>query len=93
MIIIKPLLTEKTLHNAAKGLFTFIVSPKSNKHQVKEAIEAQFEVNVTSLHTIKSKVRRVRSRKTGRYVTAKAKKKAIIRLKDKQTIDLFDVKK
>ena len=93
MIIIKPLLTEKTLANAQKGIFTFAVSPKSSKHQVKTSIEAQFGVNVTRIHTIKTAARTIRSRKTGKYLKTKPTKKALVNLKAKQTIDLFDVKK
>lgn len=93
MSLIKPHITEKTLQMAEKGTFTFLVDPKANKHQVKTEVEAHFGVNVTNISTVKMAARKVRSRKTGRYLTIKPAKKAMVTLKDKQTIDLFSVKK
>lgn len=93
MSLIKPLITEKTLQMAERGTFTFLVNPKDNKHQVKAEVEAQFAVNVVKISTVKMASRKVKSRKTGRYLTVKPTKKAMVTLKAKQTIDLFNVKK
>lgn len=78
---------------ADQGTFTFRVSPSVSKYQIKQAIETQFGVDVVSVNTIKHASRTVRSRRTGHYQSVSAFKKALVKLKPKQTIDLFNIKK
>ncbi|MCL5055961.1 MAG: 50S ribosomal protein L23 [Firmicutes bacterium] len=78
-IVIKPIVTERSMHNQAFGKYTFEVHPKSNKIQIRKAIEKLFKVGVVSVNTIKI------PGKTRRYRTAIGKtrdrKKAIVTLK------------
>ena len=92
MILIKPLLTEKTISLAENGTFTFVVDPKASKTQIKSAIKSQFNVDPISVNTSRLKKRQVQSRKTGHYQKIKGSKKAYITLKPKQTIELFNLK-
>lgn len=92
-ILIKPHLTEKTLAGVAFNRFAFEVNPDANKHQIKEAVEALFKVNVIKVSTHNQKALQGRSYRTGRTVTQKRKNKiAYVQLKAKQTIDLFKTK-
>jgi large subunit ribosomal protein L23 len=93
MILIKPVLSEKSMALAENGTFTFVVSPKASKTQIKVAIKSQFSVDPVSVNTTKLKSQSHRSRKSGKYQQTKAKKKAYITLKPKQTIELFNLKK
>jgi large subunit ribosomal protein L23 len=93
MILIKPVLTEKSIRLADSGIFTFIVSPTATKSQIKIAIKDQFSVDPVSVNTTKIKSLTRRSRKTGQYQKIRAKKKAYVTLKPKQTIELFNLKK
>ncbi len=91
--VIKPRITEKSLANAKKGVFTFVVRLAATKHQIKESVESLFKVNVTDVKTQRLPKRQVRQRRTGRYRNLPASKKALVKLKDKQTIELFNIKK
>jgi large subunit ribosomal protein L23 len=91
-VVIRPLLTEKMTDLTEKNnQYGFIVDINANKIEIAKAIEKRFEVNVESVNTIRHKgktktqfTRRGRfSGRTPRY------KKAIVTLKEGQTIDLF----
>lgn len=88
-IIRKPIITEKSMKNVENLQYTFEVLPKANKTQIKNAIEKIFNVNVIEIRTIKvhRKARRVQKYEGFRP----AYKKAIVRLRPGQTIDVFEV--
>lgn len=90
--MIKPILTEKGLNEAKKGKFSFYVDPKLNKFQIKEMISMLFGVHVTGVKTSNLKGTIKRDYK-GKSKKIAAKKKTIVTLKGKETIDLFDTKK
>ena len=91
-MIIKPLITEKTLKETALNRYTFIVEPSASKGQIKATVEALFKVNVINVKTAKYSSTRSRSARTGRYLDSKSYKKAIVELKPKQTIKYFETK-
>ena len=85
-VILEVVVTEKSAANAEKGVYTFKVASDANKIQIKDAIENAFNVKVASVNTINTKPKKKR---VGRYFgTKKAYKKAIVTLKDGQTINL-----
>ncbi len=88
-IIIRPILTEKSLRlqREANG-YVFEVRKDANKPQIKWAVEELFKVKVIKVSTInlKGKPRR-RYRAVGR---TRAIKKAIVFLKEGDTITLFE---
>lgn len=85
-IIKAPVITEKSQLAKENGQYTFKVDPKANKIEIKNAIEKIFKVNVASIKTINIKPKK---RRVGRYTGYTNKwKKAIVTLKDGQTIDL-----
>ena len=90
-IIISPVISEKSLQETALIRYTFKVNPKANKHQIKQAVETMFSVDVVKVRTIKSKALVKKSRKTRKTIKIKVGKKAIVELKPKQKIDLFNV--
>jgi large subunit ribosomal protein L23 len=88
----KPLLTEKVAQLTEKlNRYAFIVDPRANKIQIKEAIEKMYGVNITDVNTMRY-VGKLKSRNTksgmvqGRVATYK---KAIITLKDGEVIDFY----
>ncbi len=90
-IIIRPIISEKSLNQAALHWYTFAVLPEAHKPEIKKAIEEAFGVKVLAIKTmnVKGKVRRV-----GRKLTPKAQsawKKAVVHLPQEQKIDLFEV--
>lgn len=91
--IIRPLVTEKmtAITDKQNNKFGFIVRPKANKIEIQKEIEAKYNVNVVSVNTIKYAGKR-KSRYTRAGVIKgqqNAYKKAIVTLKDGETIDFF----
>ena len=85
-IIKAPVITEKSQIAKSEGKYTFKVSPKANKTEIKEAIEKIFNVKVTAIRTINVKPKK---RRVGRYTGLTTRyKKAIVSLAEGQTIDL-----
>ena len=89
---IAPVLTEKSLNEAKEGNYTFWVDRRMNKNQIRGLVEETFEVHVTRVRTITVPGE---TKKTfrGRKVVVKPRKKAIVTLKEKEKIDLFETKK
>jgi len=88
VLIIKPLVTEKTRNLAIKNnKYIFIVKKESNKKEVKKAIENLYKVEVMDVNIInvKSKPKRL-GRNMGK---SKQFKKAIITVRKGQTIDVI----
>ena len=91
-IIVKPLVTEKmTAITEKTNRFGFIVRPEANKLEIKKEVEALYNVTVVSVNTMnysgKNKSRYTRSGiingRTNAY------KKAIVTLKEGDTIDFY----
>ncbi len=50
-VILKPVVTEKSMNAMAEKKYTFLVHPEANKSQIKEAVEKMFEgTKVKSKH-------------------------------------------
>ena len=92
-VIIKPLVTEKmpAMTEKMPNRFGFIVRPDANKLEIKHEVEALYNVKVVDVNTMKyqgkSKSRYTRSGLLkGR---TNAFKKAVVTLKDGDTIDFY----
>ncbi|HKL95792.1 MAG TPA: 50S ribosomal protein L23 [Paludibacteraceae bacterium] len=91
-IIIKPIVTEKMNKIGEKfNRVAFRVIPKANKLEIKQAVEALYNVTVVSVNTSnvdgKAKSRFTKSGViNGR---ASAYKKAVVTLKDGDSIDFY----
>jgi len=87
-VILRPVISEKTYGLLDENKYTFIVDPRSNKTEIKQAIERIFEVKVLSVHTMN----RPGKRKRRGYVTGKRPdtKRAIVTVAPGDEIELFD---
>ncbi|MCI9279836.1 MAG: 50S ribosomal protein L23 [Bacilli bacterium] len=85
-IIFAPVVTEKSMQNAEKNIYTFKVDKRATKTQIKKTIEAQFGVHVKTINTL---ITKPKDKRVGKY-TGKTKtyKKAIVSLKDGETIEI-----
>ena len=84
-IIKAPLVTEKSRDEQQNNKYTFLVSEKATKTEIKEAIEKIFKVKVESISTLNIKVKKKR---VGRYTGLSNRgKKAIVTLKNGMTIE------
>tara|TARA_B100001013_G_C24415801_1_gene365763 strand:+ start:196 stop:519 length:324 start_codon:yes stop_codon:yes gene_type:complete len=84
-IIQKPILTEKSTNLNQFNQYTFKVNLKSNSLEIKSAIEKIFKVKVSKINT--SIVRGKPKTFKGTFGYKKNYKKAIVTLKEGQTID------
>ena len=86
-VIIRPVVSEKSYVLAAAGKYTFRVHPDAHKTQIRQAVEALFDVHVEEVRTIsvKSKPKR-RGTSRGRTRTWK---KAIVQVRAGETIPIF----
>lgn len=85
-VIFSPVVSEKSYSLIDEGKYTFEVDPRSNKTEIKLAIESIFNVKVASINTLN---RQGKTRRT-RFGTGKRKdtKRAIVTLKS-GSIDIF----
>lgn len=91
--IISPVITEKSYALSALDKYVFNVAPDASKSQIKKAVEDLFKVNVVSINTVKHGARAERSRRTGRHITLSTDKKAVVKIKAGQKIELFNTAK
>ncbi|MGN0160111.1 MAG: 50S ribosomal protein L23 [Lachnospiraceae bacterium] len=89
-VILKPVVTEKSMADMAEKKYTFLVSTEANKTMIKEAVEKMFEgTKVASVNTMnldgKTKRRGMIFGKTAKT------KKAIVKLTaDSKDIEIFE---
>ena len=89
IVLRRPLLTEKaTIGRETGSEYAFEVDPSANKIQIKEAIESRFDVAVKHVRTvrIRGKIKRMGAHQGKRPDW----KKALVTLKEGQSIDLYD---
>lgn len=89
-VILRPVITEKSMSLTEENKYTFYVNPDANKSQIKEAIEKMFEgakVAYVNTMNIDGKVRR-RGMTSGR--TAKSKKAIVQLTEDSAAIDIYE---
>ncbi|KKR33659.1 MAG: 50S ribosomal protein L23 [Candidatus Gottesmanbacteria bacterium GW2011_GWA2_41_12] len=90
-ILLKPLITERSLREASLNNYTFLVDKHVDKKDIVEAVKRQFKVYVTGVRTVmmRGKKRMVGKKRTA--VKARDYKKAIVSVKAGEKIDLFTV--
>ena len=88
-VILKPVITEKSMNAMAEKKYTFLVHPEANKTMITEAVEKMFEgTKVASVNTMNNEGK---EKRRGRNVGKTAKtKKAIVQLTaDSKDIEIF----
>ena len=88
-IIIAPVVTEKSAITAqGLGQYVFKVDPRSNKIEIKKAVEEIFKVKVVDVNTVRVKGKEKRmGRSVGRTSDYK---KAIVQLAEGDSIEIFE---
>lgn len=90
MILIRPIISEKTSRLASLKKYTFQVLLSSNKTEIKKAVEKAFPVKVLGIQTNIVPGSRYRLGRSQTYRHRSNWKKAIITIKSDQTIPLFE---
>ena len=88
-VILKPVITEKSMNAMAEKKYTFLVHPEATKSQIKEAVEKMFEgTKVAKVNTMNCEGKnRRRGMVTGK--TAKTKKAIVQLTEDSKDIEIF----
>lgn len=89
-VVIAPIITEKSMQDAALGKFTFKVALQANKPLIKKAIEKKFKVKVLKTYASIVKGRTDRKGVKREEFVKSAWKKATVVLPKDQKIALFD---
>ncbi|WP_415325328.1 50S ribosomal protein L23 [Chryseobacterium sp. MMS23-Vi53] len=93
-IIIKPVISEKANYlTDLRGSYSFLVNPKANKIQIKNAVEAAYGVKVADVNTMiyAPKVSSKYTKKGLQVGKTNKLKKAVIKLVEGEVIDIFAV--
>ncbi len=88
-VILKPVITEKSMNVMADKKYTFLVHTEANKAQIKDAVEKMFEgTKVRSVNTMNiGGKRKRRGMVFGK--TAKTKKAIVTLTEDSKDIEIF----
>lgn len=88
-IIKKPVVTEKSMANQQKSVYTFIIEPEATKPEVKFAVEKAFNVKVEEIRTVKVKGKLKRMKNMLLEGKRKDWKKAYVTLKEGFRLDII----
>ncbi|CAM3520618.1 50S ribosomal protein L23 [Zobellia roscoffensis] len=91
-VLIKPIITEKmTAESELYNRYGFVVDPRANKIQIKDAVEATYGVSVKKVRTMNyGPSRKTRFTKTGvQHGKTNAIKKAIVDVVEGDIIDFY----
>ena len=89
-VILKPVITEKSMNAMGDKKYTFFVHPEATKTQIKEAVEKMFEgTKVKSVNTMNMDGK---NKRRGMVVgkTAKSKKAIVTLTEDSKDIEIFE---
>ena len=88
-IVIRPIITERSMRDMEQNKYTFVVDKKANKIEIKKAVEELFDVKVEKVNVVNymGKMRRM-----GRNIGRKASwKKAFVKLAEgSKKIEFFE---
>ena len=89
-IIFEPIVSEKSYDLIEDAnTYTFLVDPRANKTEIRQAIESIFDVKVTRVNTMN---RRGKYKRTGWVIGKRADtKRALVTLVEGDEIDIFGV--
>lgn len=88
-VVIKPIITEHSMSQSAERKYTFEVDKRTNKTEIKDALETIFGVTVADVNTV---IVKGKPKRQGRHIgTTKTWKKAIITLTaNSKEIEFFE---
>jgi large subunit ribosomal protein L23 len=88
-VILQPVVSEKSFTKADNGVYTFRVDPKANKKQIKDEVEKRFKVTVEDVNVLRLPGKLVHDWRKGITGRRKSYKKAVVKVKAGDTIDIF----
>lgn len=89
-VVIAPEVSEKTFSLQDAAVYTFKVHPDASKPEIRDAVEALFNVKVASVNTLNRKGKRKRNRRLPTYGKRSDVKRAYVTLAPGESIELFE---
>ncbi len=89
-VILRPVVSEKSYGLLEDNVYTFVVHPRATKIDVRDAVEAIFNVRVVKVNTLNRKGKRKRNRRSPTFGKRPDTKRAIVTLAPGSRIDLFE---
>ena len=88
-VILRPLVTEKSsIGREENNVVALAVDPRANKHEIRSAVQALFDVEVVDVRTMRMPRK---TRRVGRFLGRKSEwKKALVQLAEGQTIEFYE---
>lgn len=87
-IIIRPVLTEKSVRNSTANKYTFVVNNKATKVDVKSALKALYGVSATKVNMLETRPKYRFGRNRALIQKRGEEKRAIVTLRQGETLDL-----
>ena len=89
-VVLAPVVSEKSYGLLDANVYTFLVHADSSKPEIRDAVQAIFDVKVEKVNTLNRKGKRKRNRKTGKFGTRPDSKRALVTLAEGSSIELFE---
>lgn len=93
IVLLRPIITEKSTKLAGLGQYSFEVAKNANKEQIKKAVEDKFKVDVLKVAVLNTKGKVRLQRRVRKSYQTQGFKKAIVTVKKDQTIPVFEAPK
>ena len=90
VVIIRPIVSEKSYALLDQGVYTFLVPSDVNKTEIRQAVESIFNVRVSKVNTLNRKGKRKRNRRSFTFGTRPDTKRAVVTLAGDDRIELFE---
>jgi large subunit ribosomal protein L23 len=87
-VILAPVVSEKSYGLLDENTYTFVVHPSANKTEIKQAVQAIFDVKVLSVNTLNRKGKRKRTKQV--LGQRKSTKRALVTLAPDDKIEIFE---
>jgi large subunit ribosomal protein L23 len=90
-VIVRPVVSEKSYAGLEHNAYTFLVDPRANKTEIKEAVQSIWGVRVTSVNTLHRQGKAKRRGWTRGHTPAQ--KRAVVTLAAGESIEIFETGK
>jgi large subunit ribosomal protein L23 len=89
-VILAPVVSEKSYALLDTNVYTFVVHDSASKPEIRDAVQAIFDVKVEKVNTLNRKGKRKRNRRNGTFGQRSDTKRALVTLAEGSSIELFE---
>ncbi len=89
-VVLRPVVSEKSYGLLDTNVYTFVVHPSASKPEIRDAVQAIFDVKVVKVNTVNRKGKMARNRRTGVSTAKPSTKRALVTHAEGDSISLFE---